>query len=203
MANGKKVWFFADGYLPEKQNGIDCHEALIGVLVHLVLDEFYSFQVKDGTLKVKKSLGSALKLLNFDDKKGTFVMLAFVGMVTFVAVHEPVWNEIQVEQANEEESTERIKYSGGEDLRLIQRESPDLFDIAAVEWAVRNDLIISPRTEDNRKWQQLQYLLSGTNSNSPESNISMTDLFHYSGNPEYQNGPNSESDRSWNPYGNR
>lgn len=134
--------------------------AALGVLCHLVLDEFYSVQVKGVSIKVKKSLGSALKLVNFDDKKASFFMLLLLGLVTFVTVREPVWSE----QVTQKETAKHVKKFGKEELRQIQDDNAGVYDLSVVEWAMKNDLQIRPRRSGNRKWKELGNLLS-----SPES----------------------------------
>ena len=47
MEVGKKVWCFADGYLPEKTDTIDCHEALMlfnmtNFVANVVIDIYFS-----------------------------------------------------------------------------------------------------------------------------------------------------------------
>ncbi|MBQ0106203.1 MAG: hypothetical protein KBT47_09275 [Armatimonadetes bacterium] len=75
MANGKKVWFFADGYLPEKQNGIDCHEALMlfnanECEAEVVIDIYFSD--RDPVKGIKVTVGAErVKTLRLDHSEDT------------------------------------------------------------------------------------------------------------------------------------
>ena len=75
MANGKKVWFFADGYLPEKQNGIDCHEALMlfnanECEAEVVIDIYFSD--REPVKGIKVTVGAErVKTLRLDHSEDT------------------------------------------------------------------------------------------------------------------------------------
>lgn len=63
---------------------------VLGYLIHLVLDELYSFQWRRGRVRLKGSFGTALKLFgnNWWANGSTYVKLA---VLTFVVLHEPGW----------------------------------------------------------------------------------------------------------------
>jgi len=56
---------------------------VLGFLIHLVLDEFWSFEVSRGRLRIKKSLGTALKLWT---TKGLWPNLTTYGKLAFLIV---------------------------------------------------------------------------------------------------------------------
>ena len=70
---GKKVWCFADGYLPEKANGIDCHEALMlfnmnETEAHVVIDIYFSD--RDPVKGIEVTVGAErVKTLRLDHKE--------------------------------------------------------------------------------------------------------------------------------------
>ena len=72
---GKKVWVFADGYLPEKANGIDCHEALMLLNLnnkeaHVTIDIYFSD--RDPVKGIKVTVGAErVKTLRLDHKEDT------------------------------------------------------------------------------------------------------------------------------------
>lgn len=133
---------------------------VIGVLVHLVLDEFFSIQVKRGSIKLKKSLGSALKIVNFDDKKGSLIMLGILAVFTVLCVNEPVWTEDLPEKG----TPEYIAQHENEELRIIQKKNPDLYDLSVIQWALDNNLQIRPKNQNNRKWKSIRDTLSTLDS---------------------------------------
>ena len=133
---------------------------VIGILVHLILDEFCSVQIKRGSVKVKKSLGSALKIVNFNDKKGSFIMLGILAFFTVLCVNEPIWTENLPEVG----TSEYVTQNGGEKIRLIQNNNPEIYDLSVVQWAIDNNLLIRPKTDNNRKWKEIRNALSTLDS---------------------------------------
>ena len=72
---GKKTWVFADGYLPEKQNGIDCHEALMLLNLnnkeaHVTIDIYFSDRAPVKGIKVTVG-AERVKTLRLDHKEDT------------------------------------------------------------------------------------------------------------------------------------
>ena len=134
--------------------------AAIGVLIHLLLDEFWSVQIKRGTVRVKKSIGSALKIVNFDNKRATVCMFAILGFFTFLTFRESAWSQSLVQSG----TAEYAKQNGKDQLELIQDNNSEVYDLSVVHWAIENDMQIKPRTLDNPKWKELQILLSRASS---------------------------------------
>ncbi len=154
VLSGEIIFLLSSGGINER---LYCGFAMaIGVLLHLILDEFYSVRLKKRSVKIKKSLGSALKIFNFDDKPASFMMFAILGFFTFLCVHEPVWSE----KLPDKGTPEYVAQHGKEELRLIQNQNPDLYDLSVVQWAVENDLQIRPRDRNNKKWREIQNALS-------------------------------------------
>lgn len=133
--------------------------ALIGVMVHLILDEFYSVQISRG-VKIKKSLGSAMKLVNFDNLKASAFILILLGFVTYLTIHEPVWSENFTKREKEKTT---LKNFGKEGLEQIQTRNADIYDLSVVEWVAQNDMTLRPKSPNNPKWRELEQLL-----NSPQ-----------------------------------
>lgn len=61
-----------------------------GYLCHLALDEFYSFEVKRGRLRIKKSFGTALKFFG-REWTGNLTVYASLALLSMIAVQEPNW----------------------------------------------------------------------------------------------------------------
>ena len=61
----------------------------LGFLSHLVLDEIWSFQLRNGRLNVKKSFGTALKFFG-KDRWANAGMAGLVGLLAFLAVGDPM-----------------------------------------------------------------------------------------------------------------
>ena len=159
LLTGEITFLLSSGNTNER---LYCGSAMaIGVLVHLILDEFYSVQVKLGSIKVKKSFGSALKIFNFDDKSGSLIMLGILGFFTFLCVNEPIWTDDLPKKG----TPEYIAQHGKEELRIIQNENPDLYDLSVVQWALENNMIIRPKNQNNRKWERMRSTLSAYGSN--------------------------------------
>lgn len=142
--------------------------AAIGVLLHLLLDEFCSVQVKKGTVRVKKSIGSALKIVNFENKKATFCMFAILGFFTFLIVRESAWSQSFVQSGTIEYTRQNAK----DYLEFIQHSNPEIYDLSVVKWALDNDIQIKPRTSNNSKWKDLKKLFSNDDYSSSEHNSS-------------------------------
>ncbi len=177
VLTGEITFLLSSGKMNER---LYCGAAMaIGVLLHLVLDEFYSVQVKLGGVKVKKSLGSALKIFNFDDKGGSFIMLGILGFFTFLCVNEPVWTEDLPKMG----TPEFVVQHGKEELSVIQKNNPELYDLSVVQWALENNMVIRPKNQNNRKWEQMRTALSAYDTN--QRDISATSKM---GSPDQPNG---------------
>jgi hypothetical protein len=61
----------------------------LGFFTHLVLDEFWSFQLRSGRLNVKKSFGTALKIFGHD-RTANLTMAGLLAALTFAAVGDPM-----------------------------------------------------------------------------------------------------------------
>ena len=60
----------------------------IGVMSHLVLDEIYSFEVKRGKMRIKRSFGTAMKFWS-KDAYSNFSTYAKLAVITFMILGEP------------------------------------------------------------------------------------------------------------------
>ena len=161
LLTGEITFLLSSGVVNER---LYCGGSMVvGILVHLILDEFCSVQIKGGSVKIKKSLGSALKIVNFNDKKGSFIMLGILGFFTMLCVNEPVWTADLPEKGSE-----YFTQNGKEELRLIQNNNSEIYDLSVVQWALDNNLLIRPKTDDNRKWKVIQNILAKLNPKGPE-----------------------------------
>lgn len=63
---------------------------LLGFMSHLILDEIWSVQFRWGMVRLKSSSGTAVKL--WGDALGpNLATYALVGILTFLAVNDPIW----------------------------------------------------------------------------------------------------------------
>lgn len=152
----------------------------LGVLVHLLLDEFYSVQVNRKNIvpgvKIKKSLGSALKLLNFDDPKASIVTFLILCVLVQVIIHESAWTKNLDENGQATELSAKQSSHTYAILEHIKTKYPSQFDLLVIKWAAENQLILRPDRLDNPKWQELERLMSSSESteikNAATQNIS-------------------------------
>jgi len=72
---------------------------VLGYLSHLALDEIYSLRFRRGTLRVKKSLGTGMKLFG---QKAWPNVITYAGLIvlTFLSVMEPGWMDKFVQYKN-------------------------------------------------------------------------------------------------------
>ncbi len=91
---------------------------VLGYLSHLMLDEFYSLQVKPGRVRVKKSFGTALKIFRPDRFFVNLVVYALLAGLTWVVVNEPQWARTLLEER------------GGKTARLVKRTTEKVSQVA-------------------------------------------------------------------------
>lgn len=61
----------------------------LGFLSHLILDEIWSFRLKSGSVNIKKSFGTALKITG-KDRLANAMMFSLLGLLLCVAVGDPM-----------------------------------------------------------------------------------------------------------------
>lgn len=151
----------------------------LGVMIHLVLDEIYSVEgSKNGTLYFKKSFGTALKMLDFENISSTVFIYLVLAVMTQVAIHAPsVTEKYEDPQAGEDGKARRV-------IELVQKKSPQQFDIAVVEWAATNKIILEPDSKSNPKWRELQSLFEG--NGSAKNSTDESPVVKETGNPNSQ-----------------
>ncbi|MDO5554363.1 MAG: metal-dependent hydrolase [Planctomycetia bacterium] len=132
----------------------------LGVMVHLILDEFYSVQVT-GTKGpyIKKSFGTALKIIDFDNLKATIVFFVILGFLTEAALNEPVWTESFARTQQEQIDLDKQKA-----MNVMRQTCPIQFELAVVEWVAENRLVLEPGRANNPKWAELEALFEGSHT---------------------------------------
>lgn len=70
---------------------------MLGFMSHLVLDEIWSIEFKRGLVHLKSSSGTALKFWG-DQTWPNLFTYACVGVLSFLAVNDPLWMEKTIEQ---------------------------------------------------------------------------------------------------------
>lgn len=72
---------------------------VFGFLIHLVLDEFWSFEMRRGRLRVKRSLGTALKFWTGRSLWANFSTYGKLGLLVAIVIGDPyLMEELGVEQ---------------------------------------------------------------------------------------------------------
>lgn len=156
----------------------------LGVLVHLTLDEINSVETSGSGSKrvyLKKSFGTALKLIDYKHMRSTIAFYIAAALLGNVAM-----NVNDALARFEKKDVEKIRGKAAVDrVRLIY---PTQFDLTAVQWVAENDLVLSPGTDDNAKWAQLQEMLAigddandagSAQANPDEKAVSLLDVVNW------------------------
>jgi hypothetical protein len=135
-----------------------------GVLVHLTLDEIYSVETsgtragksRSGgrTIYLKNSFGTALKLIDYKHMKSTLAFYVAALLLGNCALN------VQEAIARFENADQRKALRGKAAVDRVRLIYPTQFELSAVQWIAENDLILSPGSEDNPKWLELEELLA-------------------------------------------
>lgn len=183
---GEVIYILASGETPERL--FKGFAMFLGVMIHLVLDEFYSIQInvpakkkstdkvatpdsatpgKDATptktgsgkIHIKKSLGTAIKMIDFDNTRATVICFIFLAILTDIAINQPVWSD-----ALENDSAQTVPLGSKKMMNTIKTLYPSQFDVAVIEWIAENKLLLEPNSPDNPKWQELQLLFDSNDA---------------------------------------
>lgn len=103
----------------ETMRGFLTGGVVLGFLSHLVLDEFWSLEVRSGKLRVKRSFGTALKLWG-RDRWGNISVYAKLIVLIFIVMGDPMLMK-------------NFGSYGDELLRLAEDTAPDLFSFPEAE----------------------------------------------------------------------
>ena len=157
IISGEIIFLLSSGSLFERNfNGM---AIFLGVMIHLTLDEFYSVETGAKSVsgvRLKKSFGSALKLINFDDWKSSLVMFAILAFLTNLAINESAYTQRWEAENTEQKTSQFIALDRQGAIQRFQTKYPNDFDRAVIQWAVENDLRIIPATADNKKWASMK-----------------------------------------------
>ena len=135
-----------------------------GVLVHLTLDEVYSVETsgkragksRSGgrTIYLKNSFGTALKLIDYKHMHSTIAFYVAALLLGNCALN------VQSALARFENAEQRKALQGKAAVDRVRLIYPTQFELSAVQWVAENDLVLSPGSEDNPKWLELETLLA-------------------------------------------
>ncbi len=199
-----------------------------GVLIHLVLDELSSAKLintensssysrysnsdqtnyyggvrssktkkkkRRSAFGVKKSFGTALKLIDYKHFGSTIFFYCIVVILGNLAMNVQTMLS-QLGDANVSE------LRGKAAVDRIRSAYPTQFDLSVVQWIAENDLVLSPGADNNVKWNELEDLLSlsessgndETSSNTPKNakskrNPSLLDVINWNS----MNTPNPDN----------
>lgn len=152
---------------PAEMRLFNAFALFLGVMIHLILDEFYSFEVDKTKMlpgvNVKKSFGSAIKLIDFDHRFSTAFIFVTLFILTNIVINEPVWTEDIAEDHSA--ASDRDELRGKREIEQVQKKYPHLYDLSVVEWVAENGLYLRPSTSDNQKWTELERLLDISQEN--------------------------------------
>ncbi len=152
----------------------------LGVMVHLLLDEFYSInsseKVVAGKGTLKKSFGTALKMIDFQNMKSTIFVYIIFALLTNAVINEPVWSK----QLGDKENTP-LQERAAMSIKRLKSLYPMQYDISVIEWAAENQLLIEPASADNDKWKELEILFNSQNQ-SKENKTNISDNKNPTGN---------------------
>lgn len=153
------IFIISSGDLDERL--FKAFSIFLGVMVHLALDEIYSVEgKKNGTVYFKKSFGTALKMIDFENLGSTVFIYLILAVMTQIAIHAPtITNELEIPQADDDEKARQV-------IQVVKKKSPQQFDLAVVEWAAENHFMLEPDTKNNAKWLEMQNIFEGNGTNS-------------------------------------
>ncbi|MGI6401380.1 MAG: metal-dependent hydrolase [Thermoguttaceae bacterium] len=154
----------------------------IGVIVHLTLDELASARLINpgqrssysnsggssrgsrsrsgsGRYRVKKSFGTALKLIDYRRMGSTIFFYALVVILGNVAINV----QTAPSQFGDANLSELRGKAAIDRMKTIY---PKQFDLSVVQWVAENDFVLTPGADDNAKWRELEELLALSNDTS-------------------------------------
>lgn len=165
IISGEIIFLLSSGSLFERNfNGM---AIFLGVMIHLTLDEFYSVETGAKSIsgvRIKRSFGSALKLINFDDWKASLATFVILIVLTNLAINESEYTKRWEAQNAAQKTSQFIALDRQGALKRFQSKYPNDFDRAALQWAAENDLRIVPATADNKKWASMKAAFSSDRS---------------------------------------
>jgi membrane-bound metal-dependent hydrolase YbcI (DUF457 family) len=91
---------------------------VLGFMSHLVLDEIWSIQMYRGRIRLKSSFGTAVKFWG-DSLPANLGTYAAVGLLSFLAVNDPLWMQQSLEQWRG--GTQQAEHIAGRDGDSTQR----------------------------------------------------------------------------------
>ncbi|MDO5308496.1 MAG: metal-dependent hydrolase [Planctomycetia bacterium] len=164
-----------------------------GVLIHLLLDEVYSVSIGDSTtlsrnyydeydnysrsssskkrknrrvvqgFRIKKSFGTAVKLIDYKHMGSTICFYIVAAILGNLALEEHKILQ-GLDKAN------ILDDRGMAAVERVQTMYPSQYELSIVKWIAENDLVLSPGSNNNAKWQELQESLALNDDSSTESN---------------------------------
>ena len=119
---------------------------------------------------VKKSFGTALKLIDFKHFGSTIFFYCVVVFLGNLAMNV----QTMLSQLGDANVSELRGKAAVDRIRAVY---PTQFDLSVVQWVAENDLVLSPGADNSVKWQELENLLSlsdDSETNSEESGTEIT-----------------------------
>ena len=134
----------------------------LGMLIHLILDELNSFKIGSwGIIRAKKSLGTALKIFDFDNLKSSIVAFTLVFFLTGAVIRERSLTKELEDRGEAQQASEYIAEHSEDVLEQLKDNNPEDFDRAVIYWAQEHDLVLQPEDVDskNQKWEELKQMV--------------------------------------------
>ncbi|MDD3586943.1 MAG: metal-dependent hydrolase [Thermoguttaceae bacterium] len=167
------IYILSSGEEPERL--FKASAMFVGVMVHLMLDEFYSVQLGGSVntssdsakskkvVYIKKSFGTAIKMIDYDNIKSTVFIYVFLALVTDFAINEPVL----ADKLDDREQS-LVERQGKDAVNYVRLKYPVQFDLAVVDWVALNKMVLEPGSANNAKWIELQQLFDQDKQSAAE-----------------------------------
>ncbi len=102
---------------------------------------------------VKSSFGTALKLIDYKHMGSTIVFYCLAAIFGHAAMNvQTMLTKLGDKGVGEMRGVAAVE--------RVQTLYPTQYDLSVIQWVAENDLVLSPCSSDNKKWQDLQKLLA-------------------------------------------
>lgn len=123
---------------------------------------------RSGSFGVKKSFGTALKLIDYKHLGSTIAFYAAAVVLGHMAMNVQSTLAL-IGEANVSE------LQGKAAVDRVRGLFPTQFDLSVVQWVAENELVLSPGADDNAKWRELEELLKVADANDPKEGSNTRD----------------------------
>lgn len=93
---------------------------LVGYVVHLLLDEIYSFEWRRGRLRLKRTFGTAIKLFMPYRWGPNLIAFTALGLLSYLVAYEPGWVDQMRQQRIDAQPEQTAEQSRADEARLLE-----------------------------------------------------------------------------------